>query len=103
MKLTKTEFKKYIVKEVEKIALEEGWILKKEEIVEEGCSNNNCKCKKENIKESNNIQLKEEDFEDVIPPSELEENTTPKDAKLLSEELGRMKELLGFNNPLLKK
>jgi len=60
-------------------------------------------------KESLNLQLKEEhekavdlekDFEKVEPSEFAEE---AKEAKTLSEEVSRMKELLNFNNPLLKK
>jgi len=76
-------------------------------------------CKKENI----NLQLKESkeftnnsesdfeqpkkepefvkiEFETVNPEEFIQES---KEAKMLSEELDRMKQLLSFNNPLLKK
>lgn len=42
----------------------------------------------------------EKDFEEVKPEEFIEES---KKAKTLSEEVARMKDLLNFNNPLLKK
>lgn len=77
--LTKNEFKRYLRTKIEKIAISEGWI-KKEEI---NSSNEFESSKLETILESENIQIEE--------------------VKLLAEEVKRMKELVDFRSPLLKK
>lgn len=78
-RFTESELKKYLQKEVEKIGISEGWI-----------KNNNLtqkqqfeSSKEETISESENVQIEE--------------------VKMLAEEIKRMKELVDFRSPLLKK
>ena len=54
---------------------------------------------KEDVEKVNELDI-ENDFEEVNPSEFAEE---AKKVKNLSEEVTRMKELLDFNNPLLKK
>lgn len=78
-RLTESELKKYLQKQVEKIGISEGWIMKSDKSsIEEFESS-----KQENISESEDIQIEE--------------------VKLLAEEVKRMKELVDFRSPLLKK
>lgn len=95
MKLNSLQFKEYIIKEVKKIAQEEGW-------------EDNVNILSENVLKS----LKEDDFE-VIDPLEWKkeftekisaekEPETLKKVNSLNEELKRMRELVDFRNPLFK-
>jgi len=95
MKLNSLQFKEYIIKEVKKIAQEEGW-------------EDNVNILSENVLKS----LKEDDFE-VIDPLEWKkeftekisaekESETLKKVNSLNEELKRMRELVDFRNPLFK-
>ncbi len=78
-RFTESELKKYLQSQVEKIVISEGLIKKqKSNPVPEFESS-----KKETVSESDNIQIE--------------------DVKLLAEEIKRMKELIDFRNPLLKK
>ena len=83
-RFTKSELKKYLQSEVEKIGLSEGWIKHSETIVENKA--------KEKIFESSNDR--------TICESE---NVQIEEVKLLAEEVKRMKELVDFRSPLLKK
>jgi len=81
-KFTKEELKKYLQTEIEKMAILEGWIKvdntsTKELSIQSENSNS------EIVKESEFVQLE--------------------DVKLLAEEVKRMKELVDFRSPLLKK
>lgn len=78
-RFTEKELKEYLKSEVEKIGISEGWITnsKKDTNTEFESS------KKETISESENVQIEE--------------------VKLLAEEVKRMKELVDFRSPLLKK
>ena len=78
-RLTESELKKYLQKQVEKIGISEGWITEKKEVSKEQFESS----KQETISESENIQIEE--------------------VKLLAEEIKRMKELIDFRSPLLKK
>lgn len=84
-KFTKKELKEYLRKEVEKTGIAEGWIANKLTITNEIKKlNKNTELTDNNIvKESEKIQLE--------------------DVKLLEEEVKRMKELIDFRSPLLKK
>ncbi len=78
-RFTEKELKEYLKSEVEKIGISEGWIkTSKKAITTEFESS-----KKETISESENVQIEE--------------------VKLLAEEVKRMKELVDFRSPLLKK
>lgn len=77
-KLTKSELKEYLRKEVEKVGILEGWLKGSKDVVMEFESS-----KKETISESENVNIE--------------------DIKLLAEEVKRMKELVDFRSPLLKK
>lgn len=78
-KFTESELKKFLQSQVEKIGISEGWLKNPaNNIIQEFESS-----KKETILESENIQLE--------------------DVKLLAEEVKRMKELVDFRSPLLKK
>ena len=78
-RFTEIELKKYLKLQVEKIGISEGWISKKENNpIQEFESSN-----KESFSESEDIQIE--------------------DVKLLAEEVKRMKELVDFRSPLLKK
>lgn len=83
MKLNKKDFREFILSETKKVSEEDGLslVLKESSIIEE-----------EDF-------LSSTEFEKV-DPSEFENEV--EEAKMLSEELTRMKELLSFNNPLLK-
>ena len=84
-RFTEKELKKYLQTEVEKIGISEGWIIKDlnestetKDLIEE-----TKELKNEAIVESEKIQIE--------------------DVKLLAEEIKRMKELIDFRSPLLKK
>lgn len=74
--LTENDLKEYLRKEVEKIAISEGWIQKPT---------------------SNTIEF-ESSENDIVSESE---NVQIEDVKLLAEEMKRMKELIDFRSPLL--
>jgi len=95
MKLDSLQFKEYILKEVKKIAQEEGW-------------EDNVNFLSENVLKS----LNENEFE-IIDPSEWKNKSdeevsvekkseTLKKVNSLNEELKRMRELVDFRNPLFK-
>ena len=95
MKLDTLQFKEYILKEVKKIAQEEGW-------------EDNVNFLSENVLKS----LNENEFE-IIDPSEWKNKSdeevsvekkseTLKKVNSLNEELKRMRELVDFRNPLFK-
>jgi hypothetical protein len=77
-RFTEIELKKYLQLQVEKIGISEGWLKQKNNSIQEFESS-----KQETISESDNIQIE--------------------DVKLLAEEVKRMKELVDFRSPLLKK
>lgn len=81
MKAKKIDIEKFIISEIKSISKKENLNLQ----LKEG--------------RKNDVDL-ESDFEKVEPSEFAEE---AKEAKVLSEEVTRMKELLNFNNPLLKK
>ena len=86
MKISEKEFKAFVLKEVKKIALDEGWLTE----------NDLKRLEKENKKivvESNQKQQPKE------TSGTISEET--KEAKNLAEELKRMKYILDFRNPLL--
>tara|TARA_Y100000389_G_C17465994_1_gene525586 strand:- start:1070 stop:1321 length:252 start_codon:yes stop_codon:yes gene_type:complete len=83
MKGKSVNFKKLIISEVKSISERDNLNL----------------LLKEDIEKVNEVDI-ENDFEEVNPSDFAEES---KKAKNLSEEVTRMKELLDFNNPLLKK
>tara|TARA_B100000963_G_C22562894_1_gene642291 strand:+ start:727 stop:978 length:252 start_codon:yes stop_codon:yes gene_type:complete len=83
MKGKKVNFKSLIISEVKSISERENLNL----------------FLKEEVNEPQSIDI-DKDFEEVNPMEFAEE---AKKAKTLSEEVSRMKELLDFNNPLLKK
>jgi hypothetical protein len=81
----------FIINEIQKLSNKDGFnfVLKEEEKKK---SDNKSR---ETVKEENFIELEK------VDPKEFKEEA--KEAKNISEELGRMKQLLSFNNPLLKK
>ena len=112
MKLSKKEFKKFILSEVTKVALEEGWVAEGD-LLSEGCNNDekctcecgsdckcgpDCKCKSKKDEEEPDKKKLEEGFEEVLPEKE---EINPEDASVLAEEIKRMKQLLDFRSPLL--
>lgn len=78
-RLTESELKQYLKSQVEKIGISEGWITKQNETLNQEFESS----KQETISESENVQIE--------------------DVKVLAEELKRMKELIDFRSPLLKK
>jgi hypothetical protein len=101
MKFTEKQFKQFIINEAKKLIENENkfsFNLKEEEENDElnecGCDNNNS-----GMNEPTLTFISSDEFEDVNP-EEFQEDA--EEAKQLSEELSRMKELLSFNNPLLK-
>lgn len=98
MKFTEKEFKDFIINEAKKlIDNEENFSFE----TKEDNLNNNCGCEDNLTIEPNNSNDfdKLENYEEVNPEEFQEE---VEEAKNLSEELTRMKQLLSFNNPLLK-
>jgi hypothetical protein len=81
MKLTKQQFKKFILNEVKKIALVEGW----SEDIE----------KAENATKTENINV-------ALEPTKEEPKVELEEVKKLTEEFKRMKELIDFRSPLLR-
>lgn len=84
MKFSKKQLQEHILSEVNKIALKEGW-----------------------IQESNVINIPAVDikFEDAntVAINEEVEKIELKEVKLLAEEVKRMKDLVDFRSPLLRK
>lgn len=78
-RFTEKELKDYLKTEVEKIGISEGWIKTSKKAINTEFESS----KKETISESENVQIEE--------------------VKLLAEEVKRMKELVDFRSPLLKK
>jgi hypothetical protein len=86
MKANNLDFKEFIISEAKSIAKDNGFNIELKE-----------NFKSDEVSESKlNI---EDDFEDVNVEELVKES---KKAKTLSEEVSRMKDLLNFNNPLLK-
>jgi len=81
----------FIINEIQKLSNKDGFnfVLKEEEKKK---SDNKSR---ETVKEENFTELEK------VDPKEFKEEA--KEAKNISEELERMKQLLSFNNPLLKK
>ncbi len=118
MKLTKEEFRQYILSEVKKMAQEEGWLPENfiqnstlesvetpiTDVVTEDVitSTTNSELQEEvlTIAESANnsvTKLLKEEFEPVAPSAEIVE------IKQLNEEFKRWKQLVDFRSPLLIK
>ena len=97
MKFSEKDFENFILNEVKKISDENGLSLSLKEDVQKleecGCDHS------ENKIGAEDRFLSSDNFEEVQPEEFLEEAT---EVKQLSEELSRMKQLLSFNNPLLK-
>jgi hypothetical protein len=86
MKSNNLDFKEFIISEAKSIAKESGFNIELKE-----------NFKSDEVSESKlNI---EDDFEEVNVEELAKES---REAKNLSEEVSRMKDLLNFNNPLLK-
>lgn len=81
MKLTNEQFKQFVLSEAKKIATEEGWIV-----------NTTNRLEKKELFENSNININTE--ADKVELGEV---------KMLAEEVKRMKELVDFRSPLLKK
>jgi hypothetical protein len=88
MKLTQEQFKQFILAEVKKIALEEGWIATDSLVVSEGVKSN-----EEAPIVTEEVTTEQEIVEE--PKIEIAE------VKRLAEEFSRMKELVDFRRPLL--
>ena len=119
MKLSKEQFRQYILSEIKKIATKEGWledenIASESEVIAEQEHVCDCGCDGECSRKSHSDKKSaEKDFEEVIPEAEEkeieakeelikeEEKSQPEDAKNLAEEVKRMKQLLDFRSPLL--
>ena len=90
------KFEKFIISEAKKLSKEKNINLHlkedKQNIHECGCGCDSCE-----TKEPEFIKI---EFEPVSSEEFVNES---KEAKVLSEELNRMKQLLNFNNPLLEK
>lgn len=108
MKLSKKQFKEYILQEVKKLALKEGILLKENnvDVVNEPAKDIiNNEAKKEEVASLKPKTISEE-FETVIPvpdDNQTEPKFDVKDVKKLNEEFKRMKQLIDFRNPLLNK
>jgi len=87
MKVKSLNFKNFIISEAKSIAKDNNFNIELKENL--------------NVQKTNETTLDlKDDFEDVNVEDMLEDS---KKAKNLSEEVSRMKDLLSFNNPLLKK
>lgn len=90
MKLTKEQFKQFILDEVKKIAIEEGWIAGSAEST----------VVTESEKQASELPVIKEEV--IVAKETIEE---PKieiaEVKRLAEEFSRMKELVDFRRPLL--
>ena len=84
MKFSKKQLQEHILSEVNKIALKEGWI---QEV---------------NIINIPAVDIKFEDANTVTINEEVEKIEL-KEVKLLAEEVKRMKDLVDFRSPLLRK
>ncbi len=113
MKLTKEEFKQYILSEVKKMAQEEGWlsedsiqstpVLEKnsiQDIVKEDVDAQIPEEEILNISENTNQSAEKLIKEEFAP---VEPMATPSEVKQLSEEFKRWKQLVDFRSPLLIK
>tara|TARA_R110000803_G_scaffold173343_5_gene236088 strand:+ start:16 stop:339 length:324 start_codon:yes stop_codon:yes gene_type:complete len=101
------KFEKFIISEAKKFSKKENINLHlkedKQVIHECDCGCDCCNSKKLGEPEFIKIEFEAvspEEFEAVSPEEFLNES---KEAKVLSKELDRMKQLLNFNNPLLKR
>ena len=101
------KFEKFIISEAKKFSKKENINLHlkedKQVIHECDCGCDCCNSKKLGEPEFIKIEFETvspKEFETVSPEEFLNES---KEAKTLSKELDRMKQLLNFNNPLLKK
>lgn len=95
MNFVNKKFESFIISEAKAISKKEkiNLHLKEDKQIAHNCE---CDCIHCN-KEPEFIKI---EFETVHPEEFIQES---KEAKMLSEELDRMKQLLSFNNPLLKK
>lgn len=84
-RFTESELKKYLKKEIEKIGLSEGWITSKLD---------------DTVETNSSINIPEISKNEIVTESEY---VKIEDVKLLEEEVRRMKELIDFRSPLLKK
>jgi len=115
MKLTKEEFKQYIISEVTRIGLAEGWLTTDSNseqieipVIQESKETTTVQ---EPSKTQNEIALISESTEklDKILKNDLDtaapavDTTTPLEVKKLNEEFKRMKQLVDFRSPLLIK
>ena len=91
MKLSKKELQDYISSEVKKISIEEGWGVEFDKI--------------QKIKEEKEISFEDDNVVTTKSINENEEinNIQLEEVKLLAEEIKRMKDLVDFRSPLLKK
>jgi hypothetical protein len=103
MKFTEQEFKKFIISEAKKLIENEdnfSFELKEEETIQENDNIEECGCDVEQSPEGVGVMVISSDNFEEVNPEEFQEEA--EEAKQLSEELTRMKQLLNFNNPLLK-
>ncbi len=100
MKLTKEQFKLYILSEVKKLGQAEGWLPRDEtpKIAIDSAPVENT-----TVLSENSIIAK--DTETIISetPAIIDEKITVSDVKKLNEEFKRMKHLVDFRSPLLMK
>jgi hypothetical protein len=88
----KINFEKFVISEASKISKDLHLKEEKQKLHECGCG---CGC----CSKSNEPEFMQIEFE-MVDPKEFSEEA--QEAKTLSEELSRMKQILSFNNPLLK-
>ena len=93
------KFENFIISEAKKLSREKNinLHLKEDKQIIHECDCGCDSCKSEDSEEPKFIKI---EFEPVSPEEFINES---KEAKVLSKELDRMKQLLNFNNPLLKK
>lgn len=98
MKYTFEEFQNYLMSEVKKIAINEGWGKKYEDIIDQDIVT----LIPEKIVEEFEIVNLEKGSNDLVAEATEEKSVfNVNDIKSLNEELKRMKELVDFRNPLL--